>query len=178
MSSIMLKHYSRADIDSIRELLLDIHDEAHATQEDGKDPFRARERFAGFVDHWSSRDGFLCTIAYAGDEPIGYAYGAPSTPGREWWRETDYTPADDRSSTYALSELLLRPKWRKTGAAQQIHAGHLAERSEHLAVLLVDATHPKVRGLYEDWGYAKVGEQKPFEDSPVFDVMVKRLPAG
>lgn len=175
MPAYTLRHHTSAGIDSIRELLLNIHDEAWQPQEDGQDPFRARERFAGFVDHWSSRDGFLCTIAYDGAEPVGYAYGAPSAPGREWWRETGYSPADATSTTYALSELMVRPDWRGTGAAQQIHTGHLTQRTEHLSVLLVDATHPKVKALYESWGYVKVGEQKPFEDSPVFDVMLKTL---
>ena len=43
------------------------------------------------------------------------------------------------------------------------------------ARLLVDITHPKVQALYETWGYARVGEQQPFADSPVYAVMVKDL---
>ncbi|MBG0852235.1 acetyltransferase [Streptomyces spinoverrucosus] len=50
----------------------------------------------------------------------------------------------------------------------------LKERTEDLAVLLVDVTHPKVQELYESW-YAKVGEQQPFADSPVYAVMVQDL---
>nr|WP_313897005.1 acetyltransferase [Streptomyces sp. GC420] len=42
-------------------------------------------------------------------------------------------------------------------------------------MLLVDVTHPKVQALYEAWGYAGVGEQQPFADSPVYAVMVKDL---
>lgn len=51
----------------------------------------------------------------------------------------------------------------------------MKERAEDLAVLLVDVTHPKVQTLYESWKYAKVGEQQPFADSPVYAVMVKDL---
>jgi hypothetical protein len=47
-----------------------------------------------------------------------------------------------------------------------LHEALLKERSGDLAVNLVDVTHPKVQALYETWGYAKVGEQQPFADSP------------
>ncbi|WP_407699743.1 hypothetical protein [Streptomyces justiciae] len=45
------------------------------------------------------------------------------------------------------------------------------------AVLLLDVTHPRVQELYEAWQYAKVSEQQPFADSPVYAVMVKGLEA-
>jgi hypothetical protein len=45
-------------------------------------------------------------------------------------------------------------------------------------VLLVDVTHPKVQSLYETWGYDKVGEQRPFADSPTYAVMVRELRAA
>ncbi|MEU1072016.1 MULTISPECIES: hypothetical protein [unclassified Streptomyces] len=48
-------------------------------------------------------------------------------------------------------------------------------RDDDFATLLVDTTHPKVQALYETWQYKKVGTQKPFEDSPVFTIMVKPL---
>ncbi|WP_347404485.1 hypothetical protein [Streptomyces sp. MST-110588] len=48
-------------------------------------------------------------------------------------------------------------------------------RGDDVATLLVDVTHGKVQALYERWGYEKVGEQKPFDDSPVFAVMVKGI---
>lgn len=43
-------------------------------------------------------------------------------------------------------------------------------------MLPADSGHPKVRTLYESWGYRKVGERQPFPDSPVFAVMVMELP--
>lgn len=78
-------------------------------------------------------------------------------------------------STYAVSEVMVRPGWRKQGISERLHEALLKERTEDLAVLLVDVTHPKVQALYESWGYAKAGEQQPFADSPVYAVMVKEL---
>ncbi|WP_459250997.1 GNAT family N-acetyltransferase [Streptomyces youssoufiensis] len=74
-----------------------------------------------------------------------------------------------------LSELLVLKEWRKTGTSQRLHDAVVSSRGDEVATLLVDVAHPKVVELYERWGYEKVGEQKPFEDSPVFDIMVKRL---
>ncbi|MFD5422200.1 GNAT family N-acetyltransferase [Streptomyces sp. NPDC127069] len=152
-------------------MLIDIHDEAYADAMD--DPFN--QRFPWFVDHWSGAEGFTCVVAYDGDEPVGFAYGAPATPGREWWRNTTYQPQNGYTSTYSVSELMVRPAWRKQGVAELLHAELLKARTEDLAVLLVDVTHPKVQALYESWGYVKFGEQQPFADAPVLAVMVKDI---
>ncbi|TQE28087.1 acetyltransferase [Streptomyces ipomoeae] len=61
------------------------------------------------------------------------------------------------------------------GISERLQEALLKERTEDLAVPLVDVTHPKVQALYESWGYAEVGERQPFADSPVYAVMVKEL---
>ncbi len=166
-----LRHYAHQDLPRIRQTLLDVHADAYGDRLD--DEFV--QRFPWFVDHWGGNPGFSCVIGYDGDEPVGFAYGAPTTPGREWWREF-LDPAPDASRTFAVSELMVRPRWRKTGASRLLHHGLLNGRDEDLAVLSVDVTHPKVQALYESWGYRKVGEQQPFADSPLYAVMLAELP--
>ncbi|WP_181785493.1 GNAT family N-acetyltransferase [Streptomyces phytophilus] len=152
-------------------MLLDVHDDCYADQQ--HDPFNTRERFAEFVDHWSSRPGWTCVVGYDDGEPVGYAYGASLTPGREWWRgHLEPKPEPERSSTFGVSEVMVRPKWRKTGISRRLHDSLLEGRPEALTTLSVDRDHPKVQALYESWGYRKVGEDKPFEDSPTFSIMV------
>jgi GNAT superfamily N-acetyltransferase len=171
-SVIELRRFQRGGLpEGFRQMLIDVHDDAYADAMD--DPFH--QRFPWFVDHWSGMAGFSCVVAYDADEPTGFAYGAPLAPGREWWRSTGYQPVDGHTSTYAVSEIMVRPRWRKRSIAARLHEELLKERTQHLAVLLVDVTHPKVQALYESWGYAKVGEQHPFADSPVFTVMVRNL---
>lgn len=154
-------------------MLIDVHADAYADAMD--DEFN--QRFPWFVDHWSAMSGFSCVVAFDGDEPTGFAYGAPLEPGREWWRSTVFEPDNAHASTFAVSEVMVRPKWRKRGISARLHEALLNGRNEYLGVLLVDVTHPKVQALYESWGYEKVGEQRPFADSPVYAVMVKRLRA-
>jgi ribosomal protein S18 acetylase RimI-like enzyme len=167
-----LRHFTHDDSADIRQTLLDVHAAAYADRAD--DPFV--QRFPWFVDHWSSHPGFLCVIGYDGPEPIGYAYGAPANPGREWWR--DYLdPAPEDPSTFAVSELMLKPEWRKQGLGERLHAALLHDREEALAVLTVDIKRPRLQAMYESWGYRKVGERQPFPDSPIYAVMITGLPS-
>ncbi|MER5494814.1 GNAT family N-acetyltransferase [Streptomyces sp. LE64] len=167
-----LRHYHHGSLpDGFRDLLIDVHADAYATAMD--DEFN--RRFPWFVDRWTANNGFTCVVAFEEGEPTGFAYGAPLPPGREWWRSTAFEPSDEHTATYAVSEIMVRPRWRKKGIAQRLHEALLSDRAEGLSVLLVDVTHPKVQDLYQTWGYQKVGEQQPFADSPLFAVMVKDL---
>ncbi|WP_327067858.1 GNAT family N-acetyltransferase [Kitasatospora sp. NBC_01302] len=168
---IELRHYRHGELpEDFRDLLLGVHADAYADQMD--DPFV--QRFPWFVDHWSGLDGFACVVGFDTGEPVGFAYGAPAKTGREWWRE-HVVPAPERDSTFAFSELMVRPRWRKTGVSEQLHEALMGSREEALAVLLVDPDHPKVQTLYESWGYRKVGDRQPFPDSPRYAVMVRDL---
>ncbi|MFE4515460.1 GNAT family N-acetyltransferase [Kitasatospora sp. NPDC056783] len=168
---IDLRHYQCGKLPKgFRQLLIDVHADAYADEMD--DEFT--QRFPWFVDHWTGLEGFACVVAYDGDEPIGFAYGAPLAAGREWWRE-HIDPAPEPSTTFGFSELMVRPHWRKTGVSAQLQSALIDGRPEALAVLLVDPDHPKVQRLYESWGYRQVGFRQPFADSPRYAVMVRTL---
>ncbi|MEU1824159.1 GNAT family N-acetyltransferase [Streptomyces abikoensis] len=174
-----LRRYDHTHAADLRELLLDIHDQCYAESEN-RDGFDSRDRFAQFVDGWSQKPGWDCVIGYDGDQAVGFAYGAPLTPTTPWWTKVtgldpDYT-RETGTRTFAVSEVMVRPQWRKTGTAARLHDDLLRPRPEERATLLVDSTHPKVRSLYEDWGYKPVGTSQPFTDSPLFIVMIRPLP--
>lgn len=169
-----IHHYGHQDAATIRELLLDVHDEVY---EGSADPLAGRDAFAKFVDHWSANNAFACAIAYDQGQPVGYAYGAPLSPSTTWWAKVtpplpeDFT-AETGSRTFALSELMVRERWRGTGASRRIHDALLTPRHEQRATLLVHKEHTKVRALYESWGYETIGEVVPFEGAPELCVMV------
>ncbi|MFI0899392.1 GNAT family N-acetyltransferase [Streptomyces sp. NPDC020983] len=165
-----LRHYTHDDLPRIRQTILDVHAAAYAGEMTEFD-----ERFPWFVDHWGGNPGFACVIAYDGDDAVGFAYGAPGTPGREWWRD-HLDPAPEKHRTFSYSELAVVPRWRKKGVAELLSRALMEGRVEDLAVLLVDVEHPRVQALYESWGYRKVGERQPFPDSPVYAVMIVELP--
>lgn len=155
-----------------RDTLIAVHADAYASAMDNP----LNQRFPWFVDHWGAMDGFSCVILRDGDEPAGFAYGAPLKPGREWWRDHwQPTPEQDDVTTFAVSEIMLRPQWRRRGLSSQLHDALIEDRGEALAVLFVDETHPKVLELYQSWGYDDVGRNRPFADAPLYAVMLKQL---
>lgn len=165
-----VRRFTHKDLPNIRQALIDIH--ADAYQDAMDDEFN--QRFPWFVDHWGTIPDFDCVIAFDEDEPVGFAYGAPSSAYREWWRE--HMEAPEKSRTFAFSELAVRTKYQKMGLAEQLSRALLDARDEDLAVLLVDTEHPRVQALYESWGFRKVGERQPFPDSPLYAVMLTELP--
>ncbi|MEV6589315.1 GNAT family N-acetyltransferase [Streptomyces acidicola] len=176
-ADLALAHYGHTDADRIRELLLDVHDEVYAGSDD---PLAGREEFARFVDHWSAREGFACVVGYDQGESVGYAYGAPLSAATTWWAKV--TPAlsgeftaETGMRTFALSELMVRARWRGTGAAKAIHDELLAGRAEERVTLLVHKEHDKVRTLYETWGYGKAGDVVPFEGAPDLCTLVREM---
>lgn len=181
MTDLAIRHYDHHHATDLRPLLLDIYAEVYAKAAEN-DPFASVDRFAQGLDGWSSRPGWTCTVGYDGETAVGYAYGAPLPSDAKWWRGLlTEVPADvveeTGTRTYALSELMVRTPWRKTGAARRLHDALLAERTEERATLLVDQEHPKVRALYESWGWHTLGDLRPrLPDAPLFHAMLLPLP--
>ena len=171
VAELDVRRYTHDDLPQIRQTLIDVHAEAQGG--DRYDEFK--KRFPWFVDHWGGNPDYSCVIAYDGEDAVGFAYGAPSTPQREWWRE-HLDPAPEKDRTFAYSELAVSTRWRKQGVAELLTRALLDGRDEDLAVLLVDIEHPRVQDLYESWGFRKVGQRQPFPDSPVYAVMLAELP--
>jgi hypothetical protein len=128
----------------------------------------------------ASRPGWEAVVGYDGDKAVGYAYDSPLPPNARWWAGM-FTPLSDDLTretgkrTLALFELMVRVPWRKTGTAHRIHEELLTNRPEERVTLLVEASHPKVANLYEQWGYKNVGDQRPFLDAPVYATMIRHL---
>ncbi|SPE57765.1 hypothetical protein SNS2_3419 [Streptomyces netropsis] len=177
-AGLELRHCASRQTTALRELLLDIHDEVYA---ESGDPLAGRSQFARFLDHWTARPGFACVVGYEDGQPVGYAYGAPLSAGTTWWSAVEPHPGaafatETGNRTFALSELMVRTRWRATGYARRIHDELLAGREEERVTLLVHQAHPKVRTLYETWGYRVVGAITPsFPGAPDLYAMVLPL---
>ncbi|MFH8692829.1 GNAT family N-acetyltransferase [Streptomyces anulatus] len=182
-TGIEMRYYTGDQALVLRPLLLDVYTEVYADAA-RTDPFASPDRFAEGLDHWSARPGWSCVIGYDGDQPVGYAYGAPLPPGSRWWGGllTDVpanVTAETGTRTYALSELMVRTPWRKTGVARRLHDTLLTHRPEQRATLLVDQDHPKVHALYRSWGWTTLGDLRPrLPDAPLFHAMLLGLPPG
>ncbi|WP_257139894.1 GNAT family N-acetyltransferase [Streptomyces sp. or20] len=180
-TGIEMRHYTGDQALVLRPLLLDVFTEVYAAAA-RTDPFASPDRFAEGLDHWTARPGWSCVIGYDNDQPVGYAYGAPLPPRSRWWGGLlTQVPADVTTETgtrtYALSELMVREPWRKTGTARRLHDTLLTHRPEQRATLLVDQDHPKVHALYRSWGWTTLGDLRPrLPGAPLFHAMLLGLP--
>ncbi|MFE7646832.1 GNAT family N-acetyltransferase [Streptomyces phaeoluteigriseus] len=176
--NIELHHHS--SVAAVRQTIVDIHVEVRQRDLGLTGPFYSAERFGERLAGHSSQPGWEVVIAYDGSVPAGFAYGTPLSPSTRWWTAMttplpDGYTAETGKRTLALNEIVVRRAWRGTGLARRIHEELLAGREEERVTLLVNpkAGDGKVQSLYERWGYAKVGEQQPFADSPVFAAMMR-----
>lgn len=181
MADLELRHVHTDELESVRQQLLDVYAEVYA--EKLNDPFFSVARFDERLSRQTSRNNWEAVIAYEAGEPVGYAFAATLQADARWWMyllnplSEDYT-YEDGVRTLALFEIMVRRPWRGTGTAQRIHEELLSGRSEERVTLLVNPTTPGVKRLYESWGYEHVGDQKPFEDSPLYATMVRQLRAA
>ncbi|WP_424212700.1 GNAT family N-acetyltransferase [Streptomyces sp. BI20] len=178
-SAITLHRYGVDQLSAIRPTLVSLYAEVYE-KEIGEDPFFSVDRFEGRLTGHASRPSWEAVVAYDGGEAAGYAYAATLPPATGWWAhmlsplpEAEIT--EDGSRTLALFEIMVRTPWRGTGLAEQIHEELLAGRSEERVTLLVEPEHPKVKALYERWGYEHIGDQQPFPDAPIYATMLRRL---
>ncbi|HEV2088760.1 MAG TPA: GNAT family N-acetyltransferase [Cryptosporangiaceae bacterium] len=159
-------------------MLIDVYAEVYADRL--HEPFNSVERFAERLDGHVTTPNWQAVVGWDATEPVGYIYAASLRPGSTWWSKLE-PPVDEAFAaetghrTCGIFELMVRKPWRGTGAAQAIHDDLLAHRNEERASLGVERAHPRVRAMYERWGYRYVGTDRPFPDSPLLDVMVKDL---
>lgn len=178
MTALRLERRNAMDLGDIRAQLLDVYAEIYADRigEEFHSVVRFDERLG-----WNTQvPGFSAVVGYVENTPVGYAYGCTLQPSTRWWRGLrtpvpEGAATETGSRTFALSELMVTERVRGTGAAKLIHDELLRGRTEERATLLVEQDHPKVRALYEKWGYTWFGEVLPFPDAPLYDAMVLHL---
>jgi ribosomal protein S18 acetylase RimI-like enzyme len=172
------RHFDAARLPEIRDLLVDVYAEVYADRL--ADPFFSLDRFAQRLEDQLRAPNWAAVVGYDGGEPVGYAYGATRPANSTAWQGVHPTPdpqlaREDGRRTFFLFELMVRTPWRKTGAAAAIHEELLRDRPEQRVSLTVEHDHPRVRALYERWGYQYVGSTCPFPDAPLLDVMLRPL---
>jgi GNAT superfamily N-acetyltransferase len=165
------------DLSPIRGDLIDVYAEVRAPLLHL--PNYAVTAFGERLDRHGAEPGFTAVLAYTDGHPIGYAYGNRIEHGDRYWQRTTPEPAQEYTShpAVALKEIGVRPAWRKTGIARQIHDTFLARRDEPYATLMVNpaAGNGKVHALYRSWGYEDIGQSRPSPASPVLTVMIRAV---
>ncbi|MFI6687997.1 GNAT family N-acetyltransferase [Streptomyces sp. NPDC050485] len=177
--TIKLHRYGIDQLEQIRPTLVALYAEVYAADIE-RDPFFSVERFTERLAGHASRPSWEAVVAYDGGEAAGYAYASCLPEKTGWWTHmlqplTEVETRETGQRTLALFELMVRAPWRSSGLAQRIHEKLLTDRAEERVTLLVDPEHPKVKALYESWGYHDIGGQQPFPDAPIYATMLRQL---
>lgn len=180
--SIRFSQASASHLPLIKQEILDIHVEVRHRDFGVTGDFHSAERFAERLEMYASRPGWSAVVAHEDGEPVGFCFGHPLPAGTRWWSSmtTPIQPEvtrEDGKRTVALNEIVVRRPWRGSGTAWQIHETWLMARPEERVTLLVnpEAGNGALQANYEAWGYRKIGEQKPFADSPLYAVMMRPI---
>ncbi|MFD9816087.1 GNAT family N-acetyltransferase [Streptomyces sp. NPDC059080] len=135
--------------------------------------------FTERLDRHAAEPGWESVIAYAGDDPVGYAYANTVEPGNRWWARLESPAPEEYTSgpAVAIKEIGIVKPWRGQGIARQMHDHLMQARPELYATLFVNskAGDGKVQALYAGWGYVVIGEQQPLSpDAPRLTCMGRR----
>lgn len=171
----VVQRFGIHDLEYIRPVLRELYEECYALNR--YSPFFTQERFLErLADH--AGPGWEATVAYSQGAPVGYAYGCPLPADTAWWERAEPSPSldlavEDGQRTFAVLQLMVRERWRGAGLARRLHDELLGARLERRTTLLVESDHPKVRSVYEQWGYTCVAGSRPYSDGPTYDIMVR-----
>jgi GNAT superfamily N-acetyltransferase len=133
---------------------------------------RVRRRQPGFVLAEARHGGYL----------VAYASGLPLRPSTSWWKDLTTRLPDDVTDeypgrTFALTEFLVRPSWRRQGIGRALHDLILDGRGEERATLTVPPGAAAAQAAFRSWGWRRLARTRgPGPDLPVLDVLLTALP--
>jgi ribosomal protein S18 acetylase RimI-like enzyme len=159
--------------------LLALRAEACGAGADGDPPAAAAARQ---LRVWRRQPGFVLAEARHGGYLVAYASGLPLRPSTSWWKDltTDLpesVTAEYPGRTFALTELLVRPSWRRQGIGRALHDLIMDGRPEERATLTVPPRAAAAQAAFRSWGWRRIARTSgPGPDVPVLDVLLTGLP--
>lgn len=140
------------------------------------------ELFVERLEGQRRQDGFRLVEGREHGQLVGIGFGVTLLPNTPWWQNLTSPVREDitreyPNRTFAVVELLVRAPWRRRRIAEDIHNRLLSNRTEERATLTVLPAADAAQAAYRKWGWQRVTQKRnPLPGSPIFDVMVKRLP--
>ncbi|MFJ8437493.1 GNAT family N-acetyltransferase [Kitasatospora griseola] len=172
--TLTVSYHTADDLTDIEPQLVKVYAEVYA-DEAKADPFFAVDQFADRLRRHAAGPRWSCALGTVDGRPIGYAYGFARTSSYQWGGLLTPVPAEllqeTDTRTFALCEVMVLAEFRGTGTARTLHEELLNHRREERSHLLVEEDHPRVRALYERWGYTEMGTMQPYADGPRYTSM-------
>jgi ribosomal protein S18 acetylase RimI-like enzyme len=141
-------------------------------------------RISGSFQVRRRQPGFVLAEARSGGYLIGYAAGMPLRPSTSWWRELtaalpEHVTAEQPGRTFALTDLAVRPSWRRQRIGADLHDLILSGRAEERATVMVPQAAVAALAAFQSWGWRRIARTRGGEPgSPGSDVLVSELPAA
>jgi ribosomal protein S18 acetylase RimI-like enzyme len=164
-----------------KDELLAVYQEAYA--ERLHDPFFYPARFWERFERGSSRGGFRLVTGRVEDVLVGFTLGSVLPANSGWWRgfKGDIDPEllrETGTRTFGINELMVRPAWRRRGYAKALSNALLEGLPVERVTLLVRAENTAAYTAYVSWGFSIIGQMQPFDDSPLYEVMMREMKDG
>ena len=164
-----------------KDEVLAVYREAYA--ERLGDQFFYPIRFWERIERGSSRDGFRLVTGRVTEELVGFTLGSVLPANSGWWKgfKGDVAPdvlRETGTRTFAINELMVRPAWRRRGYATALSKALLEDLPVERVTLLVRAENTAAYTAYISWGFQVIGQMQPFDDSPVYESMVREMRDG
>ncbi|MFG1953069.1 GNAT family N-acetyltransferase [Micromonospora sp. NPDC048830] len=173
IEGLNLRHYTAEQAAGLLDQLIELYLRVYA---DG-DEFHSEDRYRRQLAGHTQRDGWDLVTATVGGELVGYIYGFPLPAQTRWWAGIrEPFPAgftdEDGKRTFAISELMVAPDWRRRGIAKLLHDELLAGRTEERATLLADPDNTPAQAAYQGWGWRRITTLRPsWENASTYDVL-------
>lgn len=174
---VELHYYTGHEFSTIRNIAIDLYRETFRHEIDK--PFWSVERYSQRIERHATMSGFGAVVAYATEEPIGFAYGITLPVTTSWWATIQPPLADptftreDGHRTFALFEVIVKPQHQGQGIGRSIHDELLDKRSEQRITIATHHGNTHARNTYTTWGYHHIGTRQPAPPAPLFDVYLR-----
>ncbi|MFG1887504.1 GNAT family N-acetyltransferase [Micromonospora sp. NPDC049051] len=174
IEGLELRHHTADQAAGLIDRLVELYLMVYADGGEFHSEDRYRRQLAGHMQ----RDGWDLVTATVDGELVGYIYGFPLPAETRWWGGIhEPIPAgftnEDGKRTFAISELMVAPDWRRRGIARSLHDELLAGRAEERATLLAEPGNAPAQAAYRSWGWRQVTKLRPdWEHAPTYDVLI------
>jgi GNAT superfamily N-acetyltransferase len=178
-SDVRVERYNGHEALQCKVPMLAVYLASHHDQQ--PDPWYSPEQFwQRLVELYAPSQEFGLVAVWRGETMVGYAFGSLMGKPHDIWGMVrsampDVAVTATEEPIYFFREFAVDPSCQGRGYGRLLHDKLLETRPERLAHLLVRQGNP-AKAAYTHWGWRIVGQVQPFDDAPVMDAMVLRLP--